>query len=75
MPKYFFHIHDGKDLIDTDGTELRNRDAVRSEAIRLAADSIGSLKWDFWGHGEWRLDVIDQQGANVLTLRFSGEDH
>ena len=74
MPRFYFHIHDGVDLRDDVGTELPGRDAIRSHSLRLAGECIRHLQDNFWGHCEWRLDVTDEQGVNVLTLRFSGED-
>ena len=36
MPRYFFHVIDGKDLPDHEGTVLANADEARAEAIILS---------------------------------------
>ena len=33
MPRYFFHVQDGKDIPDTEGTVLADHKAARIEAI------------------------------------------
>jgi hypothetical protein len=39
MPTYYFHIRDGKTLIiDDDGQELADLEAVTNEALRSARD-------------------------------------
>ena len=36
MPRYYFHVIDGKLLIDDEGTECANSAVVREEAIATA---------------------------------------
>jgi len=70
MPRYFFHFRDGRTPPDQGGSELPNLDAVRIEAVRLAAET---LKWHaqtFWNEGEWNLDVTDDTGLTLFTLYF-----
>jgi hypothetical protein len=38
IPRFFFNVHDRKDLPDTVGTELADRDAAR-EAANLAVEA------------------------------------
>jgi len=33
MPQYYFHVRDGKEMPDTEGTALADSDAARAEAI------------------------------------------
>ncbi len=37
MPRYFFDIHDGAAVIDTDGLELADHAAMRAEALARGA--------------------------------------
>jgi hypothetical protein len=75
MPRYFFHIHDGEDLPDTDGTELPDLETARNEAVRVAGHVLTHIGAKFWDqeHGsEWTLDIADEQGTILAKLRFSG---
>ncbi|MDP4023460.1 hypothetical protein Q8W71_12550 [Methylobacterium sp. NEAU 140] len=68
MPRYFFHVHDGRSALDSDGTELPDRESACVEAIRLA----GSLLRDDAAHlalGEaWRLEVADERGTGLYRV-------
>lgn len=73
MPRYFFDIHDGVDIIDEVGTELPSFAAVRDTAVRASGEAIKDLGIKFWDSRDWRLEVQDEQDKVVLTLNFSGE--
>lgn len=76
MPRYYFHIHDGADFPDTEGTMLPDLDAARGEAIRLAGSVIrelGSTFLDPHHGGEWMMEVVDKSGKPLLRLKFSGQ--
>ncbi len=75
MPRFFFDIHDGADIIDETGTELPSLAEVQSVAVQAAAEAIRDLGAKFWDAHDWRLEVRDERRALVLTLRFSGEKH
>jgi hypothetical protein len=72
MARYYFHIRDGKDIPDHEGTELSDVSMVRSEAITAAGEMLKDMgsAWD--GH-EWEMEVTDESGATVLTLRFQAD--
>jgi hypothetical protein len=40
MPRFHFNVHDGKNIIDEQGTELPNWQAARIEAIHLAGNIL-----------------------------------
>ena len=72
MPRYFFNIHDGKNVIDHEGTELRDLDEAKSDAVQLAGQSIADMGDSFWTEGEeWRLEVTDSSGTVLFALKFS----
>ena len=72
MPRYFFNIHDGKNVIDHEGTELRDLDEAKSDAVHLAGHSIADMGDKFWTKGEeWRLEVTDSSGTVLFALKFS----
>jgi putative ABC transport system substrate-binding protein len=40
VPRYFFNVHDGKDLPDNEGVELAGRDAAHREAFHTAGEML-----------------------------------
>jgi hypothetical protein len=40
MPRYFFHVMDGVETIDTEGTELAGFDEARVEAIVVSGEML-----------------------------------
>ena len=73
MPRYFFHVHDGKEYIDRDGAELASDDEARKMAVCTAADLLHDLGGSFFSAPEWRNWVADESGATICTLRFTAE--
>jgi hypothetical protein len=71
--RYFFHIRDGQDSPDTEGTELPDAAAARTEAIRVAGAMLkdGAHHWD---GSEWRIRVVDESGKAIFLLRYSADD-
>ena len=77
MPRYFFHVRDGKGLPDTEGSELPDLNAVRTEALKASGEMLRDSKGraEFWSGDDWTMNVTDEAGQPVLTLRFSGTEH
>ena len=77
MPRYFFNVHDGRDYPDDEGTELPDLAAVRAEALQSSGEMLRDSKGaaDFWSGDDWTMNVTDEAGKTVLTLRFSGTEH
>ena len=77
MPRYFFHVRDGQDLTDTEGSELPDLKAVRTEALQASGEMLRGIKGeaDFWSGHDWIMNVEDEASRPVLTLRFSGTLH
>ena len=74
MPRFFFNIHDGQDLLDSEGTELPDLAAVRREAIQTSARVLKDSA-DYWDGTEWRMVVKDEAGQLVLRLTFAAAAH
>jgi len=74
MPRYFFHVIDGRSIIDNQGSELAGLKEARVEAIQLAGAILRDEGDTFWNGQEWHMDVTDASGQSVLKLRFSAED-
>jgi hypothetical protein len=73
MPRYFFHVIDGREIIDDEGTELAGVEEACAEAVVLSGSMLKDAGRKFWNDGEWRLQVTDEAGATVCALRFSAE--
>jgi hypothetical protein len=75
VPRYFFHIQDGKDIPDAEGLELAGLAEARNQAIVAAGEMIRTDGHTVWNGSEWRMEVIDEAGSTVFTRRFSADDH
>jgi hypothetical protein len=73
MPRYFFHVVDGKEIIDHDGTELADVAAARAEAIVVSGEMLKDMGGKFWNTGEWQIRVTDEAGDRVCALTFSAD--
>jgi GTP-dependent phosphoenolpyruvate carboxykinase len=74
MPRYFFHVIDGHDIIDNEGSEMSSLKEARTEAIRLAGSILRDEGDTFWNGTEWHMNVTDAAGQSILKLRFSADD-
>ena len=77
MPRYFFHVRDGQDFPDTEGSELPDLNAVRTEALKASGEMLRDSKGraEFWSGDDWTMNVMDDKGGTVLTLTFAGTMH
>jgi hypothetical protein len=74
MPRYFFNVHDGKDLPDDSGTELADRKEAHRQAITTAGEMLREIEREFLAGDVWEMHVTDEAGKTVCRLRFSAED-
>jgi hypothetical protein len=74
VPRYFFNVHDGKDLPDDRGTELANREEARQQAIVSAGEMVRETTRKYLRGDVWEMHVTDELGATVCMLRSSAED-
>lgn len=72
MPRYFFHVHDGRDIPDEEGIELASPDEARNQAVIASGEMLKDLDGEFWESNEWVLTVKDLQGTVVCELKVSG---
>ena len=73
VPLYFFHVNDGIDKPDLDGTEFPNDQAARVEAVVLLGELLRDKDGSFWYSGECRMKVVDEAGATVCTVTVAGK--
>jgi hypothetical protein len=68
--RYFFHVRDGFSEADLTGTEFPSFQAAHGEAVSFCGAMLRDLDGELPLDSEWRMDVTDETGATVLTLRF-----
>lgn len=74
MPRCFFHVEDGGSLRDDEGIVLPSVEEARTQAVLAASAAIRDAGATFWSNGaRWSMEVVDELGARVCALRFSGE--
>jgi hypothetical protein len=73
MPRYFFHVMDGAEFLDSVGTELAGVAEARAEAVVVSGELLRDLGGRFWSNGEWQVRVVDEAGNKVCALRFSAD--
>lgn len=70
MPRYYFHIHDGRSIIDMEGTVLDDIAQARRMAIRMSGRYFDN-EADLVPLGEeWRMEVTDDRGLILFRLDF-----
>lgn len=70
MSRFFFHVRDGADYVDLQGTELPDLDAARHEAVRFAGTLLIEKPDTFWAAGEWTMRVTDHRDLTLFQLTF-----
>ena len=59
MPLYFFHVNDGVQHVDGQGTDLAGPEKAHSEAVILAGEMLKESHGHFT-RGNWSLCVLDE---------------
>jgi hypothetical protein len=70
MPRFHFHVHDGRGLRDTDGTELPDAQAAGVEAIRFAGEILKDDARHVSSNGGCRVEVTDEAGHTLFQMSF-----
>ncbi|WP_426954748.1 DUF6894 family protein [Muricoccus radiodurans] len=68
MPRYHFHVSDGRRHLDHLGTDLPSTSAAQAEGIRLAGEIIKLRKTQDWAAADLRLDVTDNGGVLLFSI-------
>lgn len=74
MPRYFFHIIDGRDAPDETGTELEGPAEARLQALNTTGQLLREGGDEFWSGHEWRMHVTDDRGEELFVLCFSARN-
>ncbi len=71
MARYFMHLRNGTDeLLDSEGVELVDLDAVRQNVMTGARDILGGDLRTGVMDLRYRIDAENEGGAIVYTLPF-----
>lgn len=76
MPRYYFHVLNGKKLIDDLGVEVPDIDAAKAEVVKYAGTVLMSEQpTDMWNGIAWEMKVTDapspDEGRTYLTLKLT----
>ena len=71
MPRFFMHLRDtAEELLDPEGVELLDLDAVRSKALAAARDVIAGDLRNGIIDLRYRIDAENDAGDIVYSLPF-----
>jgi len=66
MPRYYFHITDGKNVLSNHkGMDLPGEAAAVEDARKLAGDLKNGEKMPGWDWNGWFVSVVDEHGRKV----------
>ena len=65
MPRYFFDIHDGADMIDHVGTDCDDLEDAQKEAVKASTEILGISGHDLWSGETWIMKV--REGSRVVA--------
>ena len=68
MPRFYFHIRDGRDQFDMDGIELPDEATAQVEAIRLTGAVLRDETKHVIRAPSWTMDVTDETGRPVYRV-------
>jgi hypothetical protein len=67
VPRYFFRIQEG-DSSDDVQMDYSSAEHMRTEALRLAGESIQDMRFDAMKDRGWSLSVTDESEQVVFSL-------
>ena len=66
MPRYYFHLTDGKQVLNNHkGIDLPGNAAAREDALALARDLKHGAVMPGWNWTGWFVAIVDQHGHKV----------
>jgi hypothetical protein len=66
MPRYFFHLTDGKQVLNNHkGVDLAGNAAAREDAVALARNLHHGNVMPHWNWNGWFVAVLDDHGHQV----------
>jgi hypothetical protein len=79
MPRYYFHILNGRELYDEVGVELADLNAAKAQAVKFAGEALKSEQpTDIWQGIKWGVKVTDRpsphEGRPQLALTLTATE-
>jgi hypothetical protein len=71
MPRYFFNVHDGISIRDTEGSEHPDVHSARLEAVETIAERLKGALLMNADISAWLMNVTDERGFTVIVLSFT----
>jgi len=71
MPKYFFHVMNGRAIVDTVGLLLADDNEARRQALHGAGEMLADEGMSLWLGNAWVMTVTDRDGFVLSNLRIS----
>ena len=71
MPRFYFNVHDGSNIIDEDGTEFHDLHSARLEAVAFAGALITENAGKLAPGEDWRMEVTDENYTILFELEFN----
>ncbi len=69
MPRYFFHLTDGKNVLTNHkGVDLAGNAAARDNAAVLARDLKHGAAMPGWSWNGWFVAIVDPHGKKIDEL-------
>jgi hypothetical protein len=70
MPVYHFKTRYGTEINESDGMPMDSTHEAWKEATRAAGEILKDLDGSLEPHREWRMDVSDDNGNLLFSLRL-----
>jgi hypothetical protein len=68
VTRFFFHVQDGHQYVDLQGTELEDVSVARTEAVKFAGQLLIDRPEDLWTSDEWTMRVTDAADLTLFQL-------
>lgn len=75
MPRYFFHVMDGRAIIDKEGTELPGPSEMRRHALETAGQIVSNQDSGLSQGWPWQMTVVDESDKTVYALWFEAREY
>lgn len=70
MSQFYFHVHDGRTLLDIEGVSLPDTASALRAAVKLAGRIIETEAHKVARSEEWRMEVADESGLILFRFDF-----
>jgi len=69
MPRYYFRLTDGEQVLDNhQGLDLAGEAAAREDALALARDLKRGNVMPGWDWDGWFINIVDEEGNKIDEL-------